>query len=89
MNELGQVIQWQLTSTESFDEVRHMFSDLKERFEREGIKLEGVFIDNYCKWRTVINYVLPEAPVKLDLFHAVQRIVKKVPKKKTQQGNSE
>ena len=82
MNELGQVIQWQLTSTESFDEVRHMFSDLKERFERQGIKLEGVFIDNCCKWRMVINYVLPEVPVKLDLFHAVQRIVKKIPKKK-------
>ena len=74
LNELGQVIQWQLTSTESFDEVRHMFVDLKERFQKEGIMLEGVYIDNCCKWRTLINNALPEVPVKFDLFHAVQKL---------------
>jgi hypothetical protein len=82
LNELGQIMQWQLTSSECFEEVRGMFTDLKERFNRLGTVIEGVFIDNCCKWRTMINSVFPEVPVKLDIFHAVQRIVKKIPKKK-------
>lgn len=81
LNELGQAVQWQLTAIEGFDEVRHMFMDLKGRFDRKGVTLEGVFIDNCCKWRTMITSALPGIPVKLDLFHAVQRIVKKISKK--------
>jgi hypothetical protein len=80
LNEIGQVIQWQLTAGESFEEVRTMFIDIKKRLDRKGTIPKGVFIDDCCKWRAAVNSVFPEVPVRLDLFHAVQRIVKKIPK---------
>ena len=76
------IVQWQLTASEGFEEVRSMFVDLKERFSRKDTVIGGVFIDNCCKWRTMINSVFPGVPVKLDVFHAVQRIVKKIQKNK-------
>lgn len=82
LNEFGQVIQWQLTASEGFEEVRPMFMDLKKRLDKKYTVPEGVFIDNCCKWREAIHSVFPKIPVKLDLFHAIQRIVKKIPKRK-------
>jgi hypothetical protein len=81
LNEKGQVLQWQFTSSEGFDEVRPMFENLKERFENMGTKLSGIFVDNCCKWRDSLSQIFPDIPVKLDLFHAVQRVVRELPKR--------
>ena len=53
--------------------------------------LEGVYIDNCCKWRTLINNALPEVPVKFDLFIScsTENCEKGSQEKKTKQGISE
>lgn len=81
LNENGNVIQWQFTRSENFNEVSKMFADLNERFQVENSRLEGIMIDNCCKWKESLRRVFPGIPVKLDLFHAVQQFVKTISKR--------
>ena len=81
LNENGNVIQWQFTKSENFNEVSKMFADLRERFQVQNSRLEGIMIDNCCKWKESLRRVFPGIPVKLDLFHAVQRFVKTISKR--------
>ena len=44
--------------------------------------MTSIYIDNCCQWRNLLQNVFgEEVCVKLDLFHAVQRIVSKIPKR--------
>ena len=81
INEKGQVIRWSFAMSESFDEIKLLFEALSSDFKKRGVKLSGIFIDNCCKWRHLLASYFPNVPVKLDLFHAVQRITKKVSKR--------
>ena len=71
----GDVLHWRFTRGESFREVSNIFTDLQQRFHSQGVNMEGIIIDNCCKWRGMFSSVLPGVPVKLDLFHAVQRFL--------------
>ena len=71
----GDVLHWRFTRGESFNEVSDIFKDLKQRYQSLERNLEGIVIDNCCKWRGMFSLVLPGVPVKLDLFHAVQRFL--------------
>jgi hypothetical protein len=62
-----------------FDEVREIFTDLKKRFEAKNVMMEGIIINNCCKWSGMFSTIFPGVPVKLDLFHAVQRFVSVLP----------
>lgn len=55
---------------------------LNERLQRHGKKPEFFFLDNCCSWRTKLTKVFPDILIKLDIFHAIQRVVKKIPKMK-------
>ena len=79
INERGEIISWQFTKSEGFDEIKHLFLDLKERFRDSSPKI--ICIDNCCKWRTIFGNIFPDSAIKLDLFHAVQRFVKTLKKK--------
>ena len=57
-----------------------MFVNLKHRFDKSRTKIDGICIDNCCKWADKLNLFFPGVPVKLDLFHAVQRFVKTISK---------
>ena len=81
LNENGNVIKWLFTKSENFNEVSKMFADLRERFQVQNSRLEGIMIDNCCKWKESLRRVFPGIPVKLDLFHAVQRFVKTISKR--------
>lgn len=70
-NEIGQVISWQLTKSTSIDEVNTLLDKLKARLNLSKQLL--VIVDNCCSQRTIV--------VKLDLFHAVQRLTKFMPKR--------
>lgn len=55
---------------------------LRERFKRQGKNLEEFFIDNWCTFRSKLKAVFGEhLRVYLDIFHAVQRVSAKIPKK--------
>ena len=76
LNECGQILHWRFTRGESFEEVNDVFLNLKIRFDLKGVRIQGIIIDNCCKWKGMFSTIFPDVPVKLDLFHAVQRFTK-------------
>ena len=79
LNEQGEIINWQFTKSEGFDEVRNMFMNIKQRSKDNGLKL--ICIDNCCKWSSLLADIFPGVSIKQDLFHAVQRFVKTLKKR--------
>lgn len=77
LNEKHEIIAWRLTRTTSFEEIRTLLVGLKENLSNG---LNRILVDDCCKVRTLYQSVFPEVEVKLDLFHAVQRVTKVIPK---------
>ena len=78
LNQFGQIISWQLTSSTSFDEVDDLLSDMKQRISQPTV----VFVDNCCAQRSKLkNSLGQDITVSLDVFHAIQRITKTIPKR--------
>ncbi len=76
----GDVLHWRFTRGESFNEVSNIFKDLNQRCKSFGRNIEGIVIDNCCKWSGMFSFILPDVPVKLDLFHADQRFLRALPR---------
>lgn len=75
----GKVLTWQLTKGTSFDQITTVLQGVAQ--QAQG-KLKVVYIDECCKLRQKIRKIFgSNVMVKLDLFHAVQRITKTLPKK--------
>ena len=79
LNEKGEVLNWQFTATEGFEEVKELFLELKNKLEPDTLKL--ICIDNCCKWNRLLRDIFPKTMVKQDLFHAVQRFCKSLKKR--------
>ena len=78
LNKHGKVLTWQLTKGTSFDQLA-VLQDVAERAQNE---LKIIYVDDCCKMRRKITNIFgSNVAVKLDLFHAVQRITKTLPKK--------
>ena len=80
LNEKGEVISWQFTASEGFEEVKELFVELKNGLQPDGVNI--ICIDNCCKWNQLLKAIFPATNVKQDLFHAVQRFCKTLKKKK-------
>lgn len=78
LNEDGKVVDWQLTKTTAFKELRGVFLRYKTRLQRANKKLELICVDDCCKVRHKYESIFGDTPVKLDLYHACQRICKTV-----------
>ena len=79
MNNDGKILTWQLTNGTSFEQIRTLLEDLQIRCHRQGQKIQNVYVDDCCKLRTKIKSVFgPETTVKLDVFHAVQRMTRTI-----------
>ena len=77
---MGQVIAWQLTKSTSLDEVQPLLNNLASRFITNRHLL--IYVDNCCSLRDKLTTMMgPDILVKLDLFHAVQRLTKTIPKR--------
>ncbi|KAL9987456.1 hypothetical protein ACROYT_G001769 [Oculina patagonica] len=75
MNELGQVVTWQFVYGQSYSTIETLLTSLKSRLDKKGCTLQGICIDNCCHWRKKLQQTFgPGIQVKLDIFHAVQRI---------------
>lgn len=82
LNEKGQVIAWQLTKGTSFAKVKSLLINVNARVSSSARPILRYYIDNCCSWSNNLKEVFGEnLEVKLDLFHAVQRITKKIPKR--------
>jgi hypothetical protein len=82
MNGNGEIVAWQFTKGTSFENVRSLLDGLVRHSHKQGQPVTTVYVDDCCKLRKKIESVFGlEARVKLDLFHAVQRITKTLLKK--------
>ena len=82
LNEAGIVLSWKLCKGTNFLSVENILKLLKERLDRQGKNPTIFILDNCCSWRTKVTKVFPNIAVKLDPFHAMQRVIKRIPKKK-------
>ena len=78
LNEKAQVLSWQLTST-SLDEVEQLLSNLKCRHENAGKPISYICVDNCCQVSGKLTTIFGKVTVVLDLFHAIQRVTKRIP----------
>lgn len=82
LNNLGQIITWQLTRTTSLDETLPMLTKLNERLAKSHARPKIICVDNCCTVRGKLQAIFgSDTFICLDLFHAVQRIIKSMPKK--------
>lgn len=82
LNDEGQVLTWQLTNSTSFEEVTLVLSALSRRIasSKEGPLI--VYVDNCCHVRSKLKQMFGnDTIVKLDVFHAVQRVTRAMSKK--------
>ena len=82
LNPEGQVLTWKLTRSLSFDHIKEQLERLNERFHQNEKVVHEFFIDICCSWRHKLQQIFgTQLKVYLDLFHAVQRIGRKLPKR--------
>ncbi len=81
MNEDGYVLGYKLTASTAFAAAEPLMLTIKNRLPPESLNGLLIIIDNCCAWKKKLIDVFGSAiEVKLDLFHAVQRITKTIPK---------
>lgn len=81
LNQDGLVLSYKLVKGRSFDCIEAELTDVRDRLMQNHQTLTGICIDNCCHWRGQLTRVFgPSVPVKLDLFHAVQRITATIPR---------
>ncbi len=82
LNSEGEVLSWKLTKDLSFVSIEDQIVGLKHRLQQYGKTVQEFYIDNCCSWRKKLQEVFgSDLKVMLDVFHAVQRITKKIPKR--------
>jgi hypothetical protein len=70
--------EWQFTKGTSFEQVRTVLEDLHCLSQEQGKKIQTVYIDDCCRLRSKIQSIFgTTVAVKLDLFHAIQRLSKR------------
>jgi len=77
LNENGLVKGFQLTMGTSFEKV----TDLFEELALINSELQYLFVDNCCTVKNNLQKFFPHASIKLDIFHAVQRLTKHMTKR--------
>lgn len=82
MNEENKVLAWQLTRGTSIDTMQSLLTGLYQRHQNAQQEIEGIIIDNCCIVKNKINAIFgSRVLIKLDLFHAIKRILEKIPRK--------
>ena len=76
MNEEDYVKSYQFTKGTALNQVTNLLKDLQGQGDPKLI-----MVDNCCQLKNQVLSIFPRAEVKLDLFHAVQRLVKTISKK--------
>ena len=91
LNEEGKMVDWRLTKTTSFEEIREVLLQYKSRLEQANKRFELIWVDDcFNKYESVFDSIpvkptsfpgkVPgnEVAVKLDLYHACQRVCRTV-----------
>ena len=82
MNANGRVLTWKLTKSIKFDNVTDIFLALHHRLQTQSNPVKDITIDNCCSWRKKLHTIFgTDIKVSLDIFHAVQRVMRTISKK--------
>lgn len=82
LNSVGQVLTWKLTSSVKFAHCADVLGNLQARLLRQHNTVKEFVVDICCSWRRQLQDVFgSDLTVLLDLFHATQRVLAKVPKR--------
>ena len=82
LNSDGQILTWKLTNSVKFAHCLDVLTQLHSRLEAQHKAVKEFVIDNCCSWRRQLQGVFGcDLIVLLDLFHAVQRVIAKIPKR--------
>lgn len=80
-NDVGQVISWMFTKTTSLDEAEAILKPLRDRLHDKQAVPTSIIVDNCCQSRQKLQRLFGNITVSLDIFHAVQRITRVLPKR--------
>ena len=83
LNEKGEVLGWRLTKSTKFSEIEDLLKGIKQRLDSKDKTINMVCVDNCCNVRNKYTQIFSGTEVKLDLFHACQRIKKTLNKAET------
>ena len=82
MNSDGKVVSWQLTKGTSISQIEQCLYSINCRARDKGLPITSVYVDDCCKLRNKIQSIFgSQTAVKLDIFHATQRITKTLSKR--------
>ena len=75
----GSVVRWMGTS---IDTVQLLLTGLYQKHQNAQQEIEGIIIDNCCTVKNKINAIFgSRVLIKLDLFHAMKRMLEKIARK--------
>lgn len=80
LNEMGQVVTYKLTKGTAISKVEDMLKNSKSRLDQQKASCDTIFVDDWGKSHSKLQQMFLKMSVKLDLFHAIQRVTSKVPK---------
>ena len=81
LNEERNVLSWKLCKRTKFSAIENVLQLVKDSLDKQGQKPAIFLLHNCCSWRAKLLKIFPNIAIKLDPFHAIQRVVKKIPKK--------
>lgn len=82
LNSAGQVLTWKLTSSIKFAHCADILCNLHARLIKHDTTAKEFVVDLCCSWRHQLQGVFgADLTVLLDLFHATQRVLAKIPKR--------
>ena len=84
MNEEGAVVEWELNNSTSQDKIESVLNEGK--FKLNSNPISYIYTDTCCGFKNVYEQCFSGVPIKLDLFHATQRITKTLPDKKSREA---
>ena len=88
INAAGQIVTWKMTKGLSMEHVEDIIEALHRRLQQQGVTLQEFYVDNCCALRNKLQVIFgAHLKVYLDIFHAVQRITKKIPKRHPYHSN--
>ena len=82
LNADGQILSWKMTKSLAFENIRDNLISLQRRLQRRGEQVKEFFVDTCCSLRSQLQDIFgSQLKVYMDIFHAVQRISKKMSKR--------
>ena len=79
LNEEGAAVIWELTNSTLQDEIEPVLNEVK--FNLKNNQFSYIYTDTCYAFKKVYEQCFSGVPIKLDLFHATERITKTLPDK--------